>query len=737
VVVVYTIAAPGIPTSVTGTAVSTSQVNLSWAAPASGGPVTSYDVRLNGGTPTTGATSPHSFTGLTPSTTYTLEVRAVGPGGTSSWVSASATTLDAPPGIPTSVTATVVSSTQLDLSWAAPATGGPVTSYQVRIDGGTPTTATSPHAFTGLTPDTSYTLEVRAVGPGGTSSWVSASATTPADMPTTDYQADIRVGAHTWTINAGDDVDPEAVNVLDGASFTWAAPDDVGWPPPLHVVDRDVCTLRLYTPDAQDVGDIRRGDVVRFKFTPAGYTFTHPLVDFAGRVRAVKVEDRTGGGAFLQLTAADHTVTLQEWTVAGETPINAPDDTFEDALVRISEVLDTLESAYERDWVPGTFGNVLDGATPGELAEYAGHLPDGYTIAADELTTAFDLFAHYGINMFPVPNYDDGTGDLDATHPFLVRPMDRYARDSIEAAVDSCLVPTESVEWQRDYTPNVVESTAADQYWVGENYGDPIPDYPDWNLLRVSGDALVQPFFPDVNITGIINEVPEPGPWGPYTFTVLGWREPESVAGWLTIPDRYRTYVTLTGVEPTWNPNGDDTVAGMLRGATWSIGPNGRWVVDAGLRRSRGHPDGAEIAMPTEPSPDTTEPPLFAQVFSYQYTPPAPAAGADLRAASLAAGQVTLNRWAMDATAVALSTSTQDGAVLTFGVFSQLETPRVWITTSGGSRMEARIEGTVPAPLPANPTTRVAPLVVTHVQGPAPAKNEYVTVAIFGKLPPT
>jgi len=493
------------------------------------------------------------------------------------------------PGIPTSVAASVVSSTVLSLSWAAPASGGPVTSYDVRLNGGTPVTATSPHSFTGLTPATAYTLEVRAVGTGGTSAWVSVSATTDPAGPTTAYRADIRVGAHTWTIDAGDTADPDAVNVLDGASFTWAAPDDAGWPPPLHVVDRDVCTLRLYTPDAQDVGDIRRGDVVRFKFTPTGHMFDAPLLDFAGRVRAVKVTDRNGGGAFLQLTAADHTVTLADWTVAGETPINAPDDTFAQALDRISEVLDTLESAYNRDWVPGSFGNVLDGATPGELAEYAGHLPEGYTIGAGEVTTAFDLFARYGFNMFPFPNYDDTTGELDGTHPFLVRPMDRYGRDTISTALDGCLVPAESVEWQRDYTPNVVESSAQDLWWVGETYGAPIPNYPDWNYLRVSGDAADQPFMPDINIVGITNEDPEPGPWGPYTFTILGWRDPTSVAGFCTIPTRYRTYVTITDVTETWNPNGDTTVAGMLRGATWSIGPNQRWVIDAGLRRSRGH----------------------------------------------------------------------------------------------------------------------------------------------------
>ena len=71
------------------------------------------------------------------------------------------------PGIPSFVFCTGTTTTTLELTWAAPTSGGTPTSYEVRLDFGTPTTATSPHTFTGLTPGTSYTLEVRAVNAAG------------------------------------------------------------------------------------------------------------------------------------------------------------------------------------------------------------------------------------------------------------------------------------------------------------------------------------------------------------------------------------------------------------------------------------------------------------------------------------------------------------------------------------------------------------------------------------------
>jgi hypothetical protein len=120
----------------------------------------------------------HTFTGLTPDTAYTLEVRAYNTFGDSAWTSVAGTTAG-PPDTPTGLTVTASpDGLELELDWAA-ATGGP-TGYDVRIDGGAAADVGNvlTHTFTGLTPGTAYTLEVRAYNAAGDSAWASIGAST-------------------------------------------------------------------------------------------------------------------------------------------------------------------------------------------------------------------------------------------------------------------------------------------------------------------------------------------------------------------------------------------------------------------------------------------------------------------------------------------------------------------------------------------------------------------------------
>lgn len=114
------------------------------------------------------------------------------------------------PGTPTSLAADPTT-TSLEFSWSAPTGGGAITSYQVRIDGGSPVTATSPHLFDTLTPGTSYTLEVRAVGPGGNGAWASLVADTDDFPPLTGgYRVTLEVGPaaeNVFTADQGDAAD--------------------------------------------------------------------------------------------------------------------------------------------------------------------------------------------------------------------------------------------------------------------------------------------------------------------------------------------------------------------------------------------------------------------------------------------------------------------------------------------------------------------------------------------------
>jgi fibronectin type 3 domain-containing protein len=194
---------PTAPSNVTANAISTTQINLSWTASTSSVGIKNYVVqRCQGagcsnfgpiGSPTT---TTFNDTGLTPSTSYSYEVNAVdtqNTSGTNSTPPATATT-SAGPTAPTNVTATAISSTQINLSWTAPNSSLGIKNYVVqRCQGAacsnfatiaSPTTTT--YSDTPLTAGTSYSYQVSAVdnqsnsGPNSTS----ASATTFPTAPT-------------------------------------------------------------------------------------------------------------------------------------------------------------------------------------------------------------------------------------------------------------------------------------------------------------------------------------------------------------------------------------------------------------------------------------------------------------------------------------------------------------------------------------------------------------------------
>ncbi len=193
--------APSVPTGLTATALSASQIDLAWTTSTDDVGVTGYRLeRCQGssctdftqvGTPTS---TTYSETGLTANTSYTYRVRAVDTAGNLSGYStpAAATTQatadTTPPSIPTALTATALSASQIDLAWTASTDDVSVTGYEVeRCPGsscttftpvGTPTT--NSYSDTGLTASTAYTYRVRATDAAGNLSDYSgnASATT-------------------------------------------------------------------------------------------------------------------------------------------------------------------------------------------------------------------------------------------------------------------------------------------------------------------------------------------------------------------------------------------------------------------------------------------------------------------------------------------------------------------------------------------------------------------------------
>jgi chitodextrinase len=181
---------PGAPQSFTATAASSTQINLSWSAPASNGgaAITSYTLKRGATTIYTGAGTSFSDTGLSFATGYSYTVLATNSVGNGPTASANATTLVNIPSAPTSFSASAVSSTQINLSWAAPSSngGGAITSYTLRR-GGTVIYTGAGTSFSdgGLSRVTGYSYTVAATNSAGTGPTASASATTQGTVPGT------------------------------------------------------------------------------------------------------------------------------------------------------------------------------------------------------------------------------------------------------------------------------------------------------------------------------------------------------------------------------------------------------------------------------------------------------------------------------------------------------------------------------------------------------------------------
>jgi len=183
------------PTGLKATTVSPSQINLSCIAPTSndGSAITGYKIErsTDGGTTwnTIVASTLHSWYSdyfLSASTTYTYRVSAINAIGTSLPSStASATTSPATVSDPPRyLTPTVVSPSQINLSWWKPVNSGgsAITGYQIErsTDGGTTWNTIvantgsagyiNYYSNIGLLPSTTYTYQVSAINAIGTSS---------------------------------------------------------------------------------------------------------------------------------------------------------------------------------------------------------------------------------------------------------------------------------------------------------------------------------------------------------------------------------------------------------------------------------------------------------------------------------------------------------------------------------------------------------------------------------------
>jgi len=256
---------PNPPTNLTAIAVSSNQTNLSWTAPVNStiDQVNGYKIEirslcLGSFSPlvmnTTNTTTTYSNTGLAEGTCYEYQVFALNPAGTGNASNSASATTWSVPSAPTSLNATAISSSQINLNWTAPSNAGgtPVNGYEIeRRDScagsfSTPVANTNntstTYSNTGLVNGTCYEYRVFAHNVVGTSpASNNAIATTLQNpAPSTTSPPSAPTGLNVTTLSKA------------ALKLTWSAPSNTGGAPILgYQIQRNGTTIVNNTSNTQ------------------------------------------------------------------------------------------------------------------------------------------------------------------------------------------------------------------------------------------------------------------------------------------------------------------------------------------------------------------------------------------------------------------------------------------------------------------------------------------------------
>ncbi len=179
---------PTSPASLSATDITSSSVKLIWSDRSNN--ESGFKIYKDGNSLTTvgAGTTSYTVTSLNPNTSYNFEVRAYNSVGESSGIAILVTTKDTIPQKPSNVQATPLSSTSIKLTWNDEANNE--TGYRIYRDGNL-IYITGPnvesYTDTFLSPNHSYTYEIKATNLAGDSEGVTVTASTndaPPPMPT-------------------------------------------------------------------------------------------------------------------------------------------------------------------------------------------------------------------------------------------------------------------------------------------------------------------------------------------------------------------------------------------------------------------------------------------------------------------------------------------------------------------------------------------------------------------------
>jgi len=216
---------PSVPTGLTATVISATQINLSWSASTDAGSsgVAGYKVRRNGGLIVSTAATTYSDTTVVGSTTYQYTVSAYDGQGNESAPSSPPVNASTPditaPSVPTGLTGNAVSPNWVNLSWnVSTDTGGSgLSGYEIYRNGSLLNTSiTNSYADHSVAASTQYTYAVKAYDGAGNRSGLSSSfvITTPNLPDTTPPSVPTGLGASS----------PASGTV----NLSWAASSDTG-----------------------------------------------------------------------------------------------------------------------------------------------------------------------------------------------------------------------------------------------------------------------------------------------------------------------------------------------------------------------------------------------------------------------------------------------------------------------------------------------------------------------------